>query len=350
MTSESKCLQFSTVRFAEECSAILNERVIQIVKDAYQTMADKIENEMNNNIAKHLSGLELFDYSDIAHVEAFDYINYHNPKAIGTAADLKEYISSYIINDKDDQLEKLNDFFDFRKSEFIYIYRRGTFMMPTRAELVQYRLVATNHGKVLFCGLQANPISCVIHYQNFDFEVPKDYICIIKKMLRSSQPFGSGYSDDPKRSCIEIKNAIFDTMALVKGTLLNRKIVPLYTADLVAENLAWRTAKEAFEKERREFEAFKSEYETKIAPYLDLKRSHAELAAANARLQAERERMALFAQKLRELRLAELIVEEECPVCLEKTINKTICGHYLCNKCTAKLDKKECPQCKASIV
>lgn len=36
----------------------------------------------------------------------------------------------------------------------------------------------------------------------------------------------------------------------------------------------------------------------------------------------------------------------ECPVCFEKTMHKTKCGHPICRRCVMKLNKLECPLCK----
>ena len=36
----------------------------------------------------------------------------------------------------------------------------------------------------------------------------------------------------------------------------------------------------------------------------------------------------------------------ECPVCFEKTMHKTKCGHPICHRCVMKLTKLECPLCK----
>ena len=42
-------------------------------------------------------------------------------------------------------------------------------------------------------------------------------------------------------------------------------------------------------------------------------------------------------------------VSRECCVCLEKTSKVTPCGHPLCNECSEKLQKNECPLCKKSM-
>ena len=42
-------------------------------------------------------------------------------------------------------------------------------------------------------------------------------------------------------------------------------------------------------------------------------------------------------------------VSKECCVCLEKTSKLTPCGHPLCNACSEKLQKNECPVCKKSM-
>ena len=42
-------------------------------------------------------------------------------------------------------------------------------------------------------------------------------------------------------------------------------------------------------------------------------------------------------------------VSNECCVCLEKTSKLTPCGHPLCNACSEKLQKNECPVCKKSM-
>lgn len=41
--------------------------------------------------------------------------------------------------------------------------------------------------------------------------------------------------------------------------------------------------------------------------------------------------------------------ENTCSVCMEQTITKTICGHYICQECFCLLDKKICPLCRKEI-
>lgn len=42
--------------------------------------------------------------------------------------------------------------------------------------------------------------------------------------------------------------------------------------------------------------------------------------------------------------------DNECCVCLEPTINKTQCEHFLCLICYSKLPTKSCPLCRKSLV
>lgn len=39
-----------------------------------------------------------------------------------------------------------------------------------------------------------------------------------------------------------------------------------------------------------------------------------------------------------------------CSVCLEKTITKTNCNHYICQKCFCLLEKKKCPLCRKELI
>ena len=39
----------------------------------------------------------------------------------------------------------------------------------------------------------------------------------------------------------------------------------------------------------------------------------------------------------------------ECSICLEGTIGKTICNHNLCQKCYCKLQTKKCPMCRTLL-
>ena len=39
----------------------------------------------------------------------------------------------------------------------------------------------------------------------------------------------------------------------------------------------------------------------------------------------------------------------ECCVCYEKTVKKTICKHNLCFKCYLKLEQKSCPLCRKEL-
>lgn len=40
----------------------------------------------------------------------------------------------------------------------------------------------------------------------------------------------------------------------------------------------------------------------------------------------------------------------ECSVCLENTVTKTICGHSLCQKCYSQLQEKKCPTCRSELI
>jgi len=40
----------------------------------------------------------------------------------------------------------------------------------------------------------------------------------------------------------------------------------------------------------------------------------------------------------------------ECSVCYEKTITKTACNHYLCQKCFCSLIEKICPLCRENLI
>ena len=40
---------------------------------------------------------------------------------------------------------------------------------------------------------------------------------------------------------------------------------------------------------------------------------------------------------------------EDCSVCLEKTCQKTKCGHHLCGMCASSLKKSRCPLCRKRI-
>ena len=50
--------------------------------------------------------------------------------------------------------------------------------------------------------------------------------------------------------------------------------------------------------------------------------------------------------KLRTIRLFGDNEEIDCCVCLENTVSKTICNHYLCHYCYSKLAPKMCPLCR----
>ena len=52
---------------------------------------------------------------------------------------------------------------------------------------------------------------------------------------------------------------------------------------------------------------------------------------------------------IQELHLSLLSEIEECSVCLEPTITKTICKHVICQKCYSSLSKKICPICRKVI-
>lgn len=39
----------------------------------------------------------------------------------------------------------------------------------------------------------------------------------------------------------------------------------------------------------------------------------------------------------------------ECAVCLDETLSKTICGHHLCRGCFQKLKRSKCPMCRQSF-
>ena len=48
--------------------------------------------------------------------------------------------------------------------------------------------------------------------------------------------------------------------------------------------------------------------------------------------------------------IQKFIVGEECCVCLEENIiQKTYCGHSVCNECINKLDKNLCPMCRRDV-
>ena len=40
----------------------------------------------------------------------------------------------------------------------------------------------------------------------------------------------------------------------------------------------------------------------------------------------------------------------ECSVCLENTITKTVCGHSLCQKCYSQIQEKICPICRSELI
>ena len=46
----------------------------------------------------------------------------------------------------------------------------------------------------------------------------------------------------------------------------------------------------------------------------------------------------------------EYLAGVECSVCLEKTITRTNCAHYLCLQCWSKLKKNKCPICRSSNI
>lgn len=41
---------------------------------------------------------------------------------------------------------------------------------------------------------------------------------------------------------------------------------------------------------------------------------------------------------------------DDCSVCLDQTIYKTMCNHYLCQKCFSQLKEKKCPSCRTELI
>jgi hypothetical protein len=41
--------------------------------------------------------------------------------------------------------------------------------------------------------------------------------------------------------------------------------------------------------------------------------------------------------------------EEDCVVCFEKTLDRTICNHAVCKNCVNQLRKNECPYCRKAF-
>lgn len=41
---------------------------------------------------------------------------------------------------------------------------------------------------------------------------------------------------------------------------------------------------------------------------------------------------------------------DDCSVCLDQTIYKTTCNHYLCQKCFSQLKEKLCPSCRSDLI
>lgn len=53
--------------------------------------------------------------------------------------------------------------------------------------------------------------------------------------------------------------------------------------------------------------------------------------------------------RMRGLRLFGNLENIDCIVCMEKTINMTVCKHTLCQKCFSKISPKVCPMCRHDL-
>jgi len=377
----NEMLKFETQNFTDRCFQIYKDLIDTNIQKTYQLVYDKLESEIKNNIIQKMSGVELFDYSDIFYFKNIDHIKEIIYRICNTHNSTTQH-----------NRDMANSFFTFEKDEkLILCCSKYHYSYPQSFTPFQTYTLLTTHGKLLSCIADSNgPTQTYATFYNIEIKIPKDYIKIIQHILLVSlssnmslqyyptntehnptyiQYIASIYNIHDKRQgsyeFIFLKNILDE----IKTTLYNRKIVPLYLTEIVEQNKDLLEKYSKYEKDSTEFYAFKEKYEAEIKPYFDVcvekerlmkleeklieekKRLNIiklKLDSEKAELEKEREKLDQEKKKVYEMNIDDMLKvdEEECCICLETTSEKLVCGHFVHKDCFKKNNKNTCPICK----
>jgi hypothetical protein len=399
MADVNELLKFETIDFANKCFEIYKQNIDTSIKKTYEMIYEKIESEIKNNIIQKMSGVELFNYSDIFYVKDYNNIikNIVEPILIEINK-LNSYNISKIAN------QNFNTFFNFHRDEKLVVCSKQICKSTSHNDPIWYTCYTflTTHGKLLSCIHSNDKIHNTITFYNIDIKIPKDYIKIIQSLTMNSYctdclEYGkfkiAHYSHSLgvlQTKCEQHKNdnmiqlnnlekiniynirdktdgtlefqLIKDILDYIKETMYNRKIVPLYLKEIIDENIDLKSKYDDFEKQSKLFFEFKDKYEKEIQPFLDICKEKEkliklkenilqekrQLSIIKSKLDAEKQALEIEKEKIYLLNIDEMlkIDEEECCICLEKTSQKLGCGHFIHLDCFKEQGKMICPVCR----
>ena len=261
--SVTDALNATMARFKEECRAVHNEVLGSGLRQMYETLSQRLESEIKSHRARATVGDAMYDRVEDEEVTGFrapgDGTVRPGSRHGNKALSLVQFLAQYPLGDA------LRESFPRMRSGekvIIFSYSPAETQYGNQFSFVkdhEYILV-TNRAKFLgFTRGASGEVTSLLH-RELDFWLPRDYILIIRSLVENLG----------QRS--RIKSAIapatvLDLLVRIRDTLHDRRYVPLYVADVMAENKAL------------------------VAKTVDHEEERARLQEERARLQEERARL-----------------------------------------------------------
>lgn len=282
-------IKFEIGDFADRCLAIYKENIDAGIKKTYDEMYNRIQSQIKSQIMQTIGGRDMYTNEGIL---------YPDPKkAIKTISEFNYSQNNghgeWFEQERKRFEEAKTGFKSLKEDEKIIIAMTSTAQQPGGYS-EKRKIFITNHARYL--AIQSRPPQATFQYkyEMFAYRIPNDYIRILKAFTTLLED-----------TILNIEPVLLNILGMIKDQLYDRKIVPLYTQEIMEENKELKEKYEQYEKDRKELDQEKSEFEIKrthfeeyIKPYTDLEKEKEELLAERQRLHDEREKLRLIAKKI----------------------------------------------------
>jgi len=283
-------------KFTNEALKIYETHIAAGIKKSYDEFYERIQSQIKENISRQVCGADLYDYSQLPIVEE----SKQRMEQLNTLTIASAQNQYYLIEPwkKFEEFKKL-----FMKDKLAICYhcdiRENVTYQPRS---ISYTIWVTHNAKYIITWGYVNNTGpkeppC---YGDFDFSIPLDYIKILQTLVRAERdPRDNGFTPNPSVWLL------VKTLELMKDQLYDRRIVPLYVKDVVAENeqlkakyAEYEADKTRLAAEMADFAARCEKFENEIRPYTDLEKERAIVAENMTHIRKERERLRLVVQKI----------------------------------------------------
>lgn len=280
-------IKFEIRGLADQCLEIYKNQIDNAVKNSFDEFYDKVQSEIKNQIAENVCSKDLFDYSQIETPPLRLSFN-----SDGTALTIRE-----LEEDLKDCIGGPGGFNGFVTGETVIINE-----CIDNSTIV----IITNYSRFISISFRGDNCSH-FNYEEHNFWLPVDYIKIMKIMITSNNVPNQSIKYD-------------EVLVFIKNHLYDRKFVPLYTEELVAENsslkskyLQYLLDREELDLKIQKFELERENFYQQIKPYTDIQKEkeilsneRINLRACARKIMVEKEAVKKMREELEKIDLEEI--------------------------------------------